>query len=254
MPMALLREALVALTYPLALTLAVLLVALVAWKLRWTRSAIALAVLALAWSGFWSVPRNSEMLRQSLENRYAVESEAALPNADAIVVLGGGGYTWINRPGVTLDGLKYSRLAQGARLYRAGRAPRVILSGGGEGGRTEARNMARGMEKFGVPRAALLLEERSNDTTTNARYTAELARRHGVHRILLVTSAVHMPRASLLFRRTGVEVVEVPVPEPMLGSGWADRWLPSPRALWRSGRALKEYAGLLALCVGGKTA
>ena len=48
-------------------------------------------------------------------------------------------------------------------------------------------------------------------------------------------------------------MVEVPVPEPTIGGSWADRWIPSPRALWRSGRALKEYAGILALCVGATT-
>ena len=77
-----------------------------------------------------------------------------------------------------------------------------------------------------------------------------LAHAQGVRRILLVTSAVHMPRASLLFRRNGMEVFEVPVPEPTLGGTWADQWIPSGRALWRSGRALKEYAGLVALCLG----
>ena len=250
-----LSEIVVALTFPLALTLALLALAGGVFALlKWKRVAFALAIVAIGWSAFWSLPRNAEWLRESLEDRYAVESPNVLPNADAIVVLGGGGYTWISRPGVTLDDLKYSRLAQGARLYIAGRAPRVILSGGGDGDRTEARNMARGMRKFGVPETALLLEERSRDTSTNARYTAEVARQHDIHRILLVTSGVHMPRASLLFRRTGVEVVEVPVPEPTFGGDWADRWLPSPRALWRSGRALKEYAGLIALCVGGKTA
>lgn len=251
--MDLLRQALVALTFPLALTLVGLVVACIAWHFRWRRVAGVVAVLAIAWSGFWSIPRNAEWLRGSLEDRHAVESEAQLPHADAIVVLGGGGYTWISRPGVTLEKLKYSRLAAGVRLYRAGLAPTVILSGGGVGGRTEARNMARGMRKFGVPDSALLLEERSYDTTTNARYTAALARANGIHRILLVTSGVHMPRASLLFRRTGIEVFEVPVPEPTIGGSWADRWIPSPRALWRSGRALKEYAGLFVLRAGVST-
>ena len=251
--MAFLREVAVALTFPLALTLLVLLVALVAWRLRWRRVSAVLAVLAIAWSGFWSIPRNAEWLRGSLQERHAFAPVEQVPAADAVVVLGGGGYNWLDRPGVTLESLKYSRLAQGARLYLAGRAPRVILSGGGEGLRTEARNMARGMRKLGIPDSALLLEESSRDTADNARYTAALAREHGIHRILLVTSAVHMPRASLSFRKAGVSVVEVPVPEPTIGGSWADRWLPSPRALWRSGRALKEYAGILALCVGATT-
>ncbi len=252
-----LRDIVVGLTFPLALTLVLLAVAGVVFALlKWKRVAFALAVLAIGWSAFWSLPGNAEWLRESLEDRYAAASPAVLPNADAIVVLGGGGYTWISRSGVTLDDLKYSRLAQGARLYIAGRSPRVILSGGGEGGRTEARNMARGMRKFGVPDNALLLEERSTDTTTNARYSAQIARAHGVRSVLLVTSAIHMPRASVLFRGAGLQVIEVPVPEPpsVRGDRWADRWLPSGRALWRSGRALKEYAGLMAACFERKTA
>jgi uncharacterized SAM-binding protein YcdF (DUF218 family) len=248
----LLREALVALTFPLVLTLAGLVVAAIVLRLGWRRTAVALAVLALGWSAVWSVPRNSEWLRQSLEQRHASEHEHALPTADAIVVLGGGGYTWVSRPGVTLADLKYSRLAAGARLYLSDRAPRVILSGGGVGRNTEARNMARGMQVLGVPQSALLLEERSHDTEDNARNVGVLAHRQGVHRILLVTSAVHMPRASLLFRRNGMEVVEVPVPEPTLGGSWGDQWIPSGRALWRSGRALKEYAGLVAVCLGAE--
>ena len=255
--MGLLRELVVALTFPLALTLVLLLVAAGVYVLlKWKGVALAVAIVAVGWSAFWSLPRNAEWLRESLEDRYAIASPNVLPNADAIVVLGGGGYTWINRPGVTLDDLKYSRLAQGARLYIAGRAPRVILSGGGEGDRTEARNMARGMRKFGVPQTALLLEERSTDTTTNARYSAQVARANGVRSVLLVTSAIHMPRASVLFRGAGLQVIEVPVPEPpsVRGDRWADRWLPSGRALWRSGRALKEYAGLVAACFAGKTA
>jgi uncharacterized SAM-binding protein YcdF (DUF218 family) len=254
--MGFLRDALVMLTFPLALTLAVMMVAALLYAMRWKRTAAGVAMLAIAWSAFWSLPRNAEWLRESLEDRYAAGAANTFPRADAIVVLGGGGYTWISRPGVTLDDLKYSRLAAGARLYQAGRAPRVILSGGGEGGRTEARNMARGMRKFGIPDGALLLEERSTDTATNARYTAAIAQANGVHSILLVTSAIHMPRASVLFRNTGIRVVEAPVPEPpsIRGSHWTDRWLPSGRALWRSGRALKEYVGLVAACFGAKTA
>jgi uncharacterized SAM-binding protein YcdF (DUF218 family) len=81
-------------------------------------------------------------------------------------------------------------------------------------------------------------------------FTARLARPRGIHRILLVTSSLHMPRASLLFREAGFEVVPVAVPEGSSADRWADRWLPTRRALWRSGRALKEYAGLLALHAG----
>lgn len=237
---------LVALTYPLGLSAALLLLAGLAFGLRHRRVAASLAALAVCWSVVWSVPAISDWLRQSLEDRHPVVAEAALPKADAIVVLGGGAYEWTLRTSADPDDLVNSRLAAGARAWRAGRAPIVILSGGrGRPGHTEAQNMAKAMARFGIPGSALLLEQRSRNTRDNAAFTAALAREHGMQRVLLVTSSLHMPRASLLFRNAGVEVVPVSVPEPESHRlGWGE-WLPSRSALWRSGRALKEYAGLL---------
>lgn len=248
-----LREALVALTYPPALSLLLCGVAVAcAALLRWRRLPLLLVSAAVAWSLLWSVPQSSEWLRRSLEDRHPVLAAEAAPRADAVVVLGGGGHVgWSRREGVTADELPYSRLAAGARLWLAGRAPRVVLSGGGENGHSEARGMARAIATLGVPERALLLEQRSTDTLGNAVYTAELARRHGIRRVLLVTSALHMPRAELLFRQAGLEVVPMPVPEPRISGGWTQRWIPRPRALWRSGRALKEYAALLQARLSG---
>ena len=240
----------VALTYPLTLSACVLAVAVLAWWFRRRPVAVALAAGAIAWSALWSVPLASDWLRATLAERTPpVATEAALPRADAIVVLGGGQYAWLRHRNVDPSLVERSRLASGARAWRDGRAPLVILSGGRSGGHglTEAGRMAEVIVRLGVPRSALLLEERSRDTADNARYTAELARQRHLRRILLVTSAVHMPRASLLFREAGLQVVPVPVPEGAPRLTWRERWLPSPGALWRSGRALKEYAGLLSV-------
>lgn len=244
------HDFIVALTYPPALSLCLLLAAALATALRWRRSAVALAGLALGWSLLWSIPWCSERLRATLERRYPPVEENALPRADAIVVLGGGSLRGVMRAdrGEALAS-DHSRLAAGARAWLAGRAPLMVLSGGGER-RSEAERMAVAVARLGVPRSAVLLEERSGNTRANALYTAELTATRGVQRILLVTSSLHMPRAALEFRRAGFEVLPVPVPEPKMDSGWK-AWLPNPHALWRSGRALKELAGLLALQLDG---
>ena len=80
-------------------------------------------------------------------------------------------------------------------------------------------------------------------------FTTELAEQRGIRRVLLVTSSLHMPRALLIFRETGLDVVAFPVSDRINRRTWKDRWLPTPGALWRSGRALKEYMGLLAVRV-----
>lgn len=238
-----LQDLVVSLTYPPTLSACLLACAGAGLLLRMRKAAAAIAIFAIAWSLIWSIPQASDGLRGHLESRYPVVAEAALPEADAIVVLGGGHYDWINRPGIRVDDLENSRAAAGARAWLSGRAPIVILSGGG----SEAHTMAAAIAKLGVPASALILEDRSRNTRDNAMFTAALAKPRGVRRVLLVTSSLHMPRASLLFRDAGVEVVPVPVPERAMRATWQDRWLPSFSALWRSGRALKEYVGLLAV-------
>ncbi len=243
--MAALRDFAVSLTYPLTLTLVLLAIAAVLGWLKWRRSARALAIIGLGWSVIWSLPVASESLRAQLEDRYPMVRESSeLPRADAIVVLGGGmHYSWMKQAEVDPDDLQSSRLAAGARAWLAGRAPVVILSGGGQGRITEAKRMANAIERLGVPHSAVVLEERSHDTDDNARFSVALAPGDPPH-ILLVTSALHMPRATLLFERAGARVVPVPVPEGRSRTTGPRRWLPSPRALWRSGRALKEYLAL----------
>jgi uncharacterized SAM-binding protein YcdF (DUF218 family) len=245
-----LRGLVVLISYPPVLSAWLLALALLALALRRARIAAGIALVAVVWTGLWSLPSASDWLRDTLEDRNPVVADARLlPKADAIVVLGGGDrYGWMARTDVDADELPYSRVAAGARAYEAGRAPLVILSGGRGGRQTEAEGMARAMQRLGVPASALLLEERSRDTRDNALFTAGLAQSRGVHHVLLVTSAVHMPRASLWFRDAGIAVTPVAVPEP---SPHVDdvRWLPSRAALWRSGRALKEYAGLVGALV-----
>jgi uncharacterized SAM-binding protein YcdF (DUF218 family) len=252
--MALIHAIVVWLMYPLALTACLLLAGALALGLRRKVWGVALIAAGLGWSALWSMPVVSDALRMSLERAHTAVPARDLPHADAIVVLaGGGGYARMDRDGLDLDDMHdSSRIAAGARAWFAGIAPVVILSGGvGPPRHREADNMARVIARLGVPRKALLLEGRSHSTRENALYTAQLARRHGIHRVVLVTSALHMPRASLLFREAGLDVIAQPVPEIADREDWLDRWLPSRRALWRSGRAFKEYAGLLGATLQG---
>jgi uncharacterized SAM-binding protein YcdF (DUF218 family) len=248
----LLAELVVSLTHPLTFSLWVAVAAVVVFLLGLRRLGVGVVVLAMAWSGLWSIPVASDWLRSLLERQHAVRDEATLPLSDAIVVLGGGGnYRWARQAYVDPDDLESSRLAAGARAWLAGRAPLIILSGGGEGTTSEAQVMARAIAKLGIPASALVLEEQSQNTADNARYTAELAERSGIGSVLLVTSSLHMPRAHMQFRRAGLEVVPVPVPELASRHAWTERWLPSRRALRRSARAFKEIAALVAVRVLG---
>jgi uncharacterized SAM-binding protein YcdF (DUF218 family) len=114
---------------------------------------------------------------------------------DAIVVLGCPSLAQLRR-----------RVEHGIRFYREGRAPVLLLSGGGNGPEPEAEIMRRIALAHRVPEIALLIEPRSRDTLGNARETALLLRAHGLRSVVLVSDRAHLPRATLLFRLAGVEV------------------------------------------------
>ena len=98
------------------------------------------------------------------------------------------------------------------------------------------------MEDFGVP--VMLTEEHSRTTAENAANVATLLREHGIHRILLVTHAWHMPRAMWAFKHSGIQAIPAPT-----GFITADDieypWLPNARALYEARLALHEIVGIL---------
>ncbi|AUB83856.1 YdcF family protein [Candidatus Thiodictyon syntrophicum] len=236
------------LAYPLGLSLTLCLLGLLLLALGRRRWGLGTLLVAVVWLGVWSLPAVSDALRQSLEGRFANLAVAELPVAEAAVVLGGA--IDAGPPGWPYPdlGSAADRVWQAARIYHAGKAKRLILSGGRlawQGERLpEAQAMGRLLADLGVPAAALVLEERSRNTRENALYSAELIRTLGIERVLLVTSALHMPRALASFRAAGVAAIPAPTDfEVMPQPAQALRWLPDAGALAGSTRALKEYLG-----------
>lgn len=112
-------------------------------------------------------------------------------------------------PGGTPSLALQRRARLGVELWRAGRAPRVVFTGGlGEHAPTEARAAADFARGLGLPESAMILEERSTSTEENARFAAALLAEQAVpaERVLLVTDGYHTLRAERVFRRFFPEV------------------------------------------------
>jgi len=228
---------------PLAIALAI---GLLAWWQAWRkqrRSAVCWLALATTWLLVWSSMPFYAWFGFQLERQYPPQRAEEMPSADAIVILGGG---MAAAPGLLpypdMNG-SADRVWHAARLYRAGKAPIVVPAGRGE--ELASRPL---LLDLGVPATAIHVETESQNTAENARFTAALLRQLGCHRILLVTSAWHMRRAQLLFARTGLEVIPAATDhEAMLvraGLNWSlPNLLPSPDALNRNTAILKEYIG-----------
>lgn len=244
------------LVYPLDSGLLLMVVGLCGFALGWRRWAGTCLVTGTLWLWLWSMPLASIVLRGSLEQRYPPVAVTDLPQADAIVVLGGV-IEGRQPPRLEPDlGAPADRVWHAARLYLAGKAPRIVISGGNIPGQdqpeSEAEVMAEFLRALGVPPTALILEPRSINTRTNAACSKSLLDQLGLRRILLVTSALHMPRAMQTFRAYGVEVIPAATDyEAVHRHRSIFALLPDALTLDGSGRAIKEYAGLVAFGVMG---
>jgi uncharacterized SAM-binding protein YcdF (DUF218 family) len=234
---------------PLGLATILFIVALFLFRRARVARILAIGGVAILW--IFSTRIVSQALLVGLESQipgYTVENA---PQEPVIIVLGG----FIRAASGTRAHGKLTeagdRLLQGFRLYRAGKAPLILVSGGevpmlGKGSETEADAARTVLLEWGVPDAAILVEKQSKSTMENARFSRDMLAVRGIKRALLVTSAAHMPRAVGVFRKAGLEVS--PSPADFL-TGWAQpdlpfRILPDPEALNQSNIALHEYVGL----------
>jgi len=233
------------LLHPLTQALLLLALALLLLLLRRQRSAFCSLALGLGWLYLCSTAGFADYLMGTLEDDFPPRAMSATPEAGAIVVLGGAirGDTHMG----TLGDLNQQadRLVYAAALYKAGKAPRLLLTGGGaDGTRSEAEIMRDLLQVMGVPARAMLLEDKSRDTHQNALYTAVMLNKLGIQRVLLVTSAFHMRRAEALFRGQGLEVIPAPTDyQRLVAPVSVPRWLPSVGDLWQSTNALHEILG-----------
>ncbi len=242
--------------YPLGLACLLLGIALiVAWKYP-QRVAIpigtALIILLLASNGWVE-----KLAIKSLEWEHIPQTE--LPTAEAIVILGGAVRATVSpRPFVEVNEAG-DRVIYGAKLYRDGKAPLIIASGGrinwrGGGDQAESTDMATLLEFFGVPKTAILEDKTSLNTRENAVNVQKILQERQIKQVLLVTSAMHMKRSILIFRHLGMDVIPAPTDfllvERDLGepvSSWESiilNILPDSDRLQDFTRVLKEYVGI----------
>ena len=237
------------LLYPLGLALTSGLIALLLGLFRKTRGlAWLLALLGVAELWAASTPLAADYLLGSLERYYPPQAVTGYPHVQAIVVLGGG-VEGIKPPRKTFDvNASGDRILYAARLYHAGKAPSILVSGGSlpwQEMPAEAAAMRFFLEELGVPARAVLMESSSRNTHEDAAFSKALLEAKNIRKILLVTSAWHMPRAAAVFRKTGLEVVAAPTDYHVVErSRTFFDWLPDAKSLHRSTIAVKEYVGL----------
>jgi len=237
-----------ALIYPIGFISMLIFLRLLFWRTRLFAPLLSfLIVVVLLLS---SNPIVSNYLANSLEEHHPQQNIDDIVVHDAIIVLGGG----VRLPSApakhTQIGLGTDRLWYAVRLYKAGKASKIILTGGNLfsqiGLRSEAYYARELLQEWGVPWSAILVESISRNTHENKDKLETLLAESDISSALLVTSALHMPRAFPIINKLPIAVTpasaDILVRVTYLPTVF--KWLPSARALSLTTASLHEYYGI----------
>jgi len=207
----------------------------------------AIILLAIALFLLLSTGAGARWLSAPVEQRSLPIASVAGSGAQAIVILGGGRlYTAPEDDGRDIPGRQtLIRLRHGAKLQRQTGLPIMVSGGAPDGaGESEAALMARSLrEDFRVP--VKWTEDGSDNTAQNAQLSKEQLQQAGITRVLLVTDALHMPRAKAIFAKTGLTVIAAPTGFVGQKTLTADDFIPNAKALEISHYVLHERLGTL---------
>ena len=147
------------------------------------------------------------------------------------------------------------RIIHAIELYKQGIVKKMIITGGSGSvlfpELKESGKLADLAKMAGVPPTDIILEDQARNTAENAIYTAKLI--DNKDKLLLVTSAFHMRRASACFKKTGLEVDVFATDLYASPLTYApDDWLfPSVGAIHIWHILVKEWAGMIAYKIKG---
>ena len=196
----------------------------------------------------------SHALYQNHQEKYSPVPVQDSPFAEAIVLLSG--EVEVPLPPRAESQIGGNRLLHTFRLYKAQKAPIIIISGGNVFPQGDLASEASYIEdilvEWGIPRSAILFEGKSRNTYENAVETFKVLREEKIDTILLVTSSLHMPRAIATFRSAGIDAIpsSSSIAVRPMQPGILD-WWPSLSGLGKIQAVMHENLGIFVYRVRG---
>lgn len=235
---------------PLPVFWILLVIAFILYRRRKIKASRYLAFTTLIWLLLVSTPFIPNLLVKSLEKQFETFSAAEMITTEKtvhILVLGCGHTNDERLPANNqLSVAALGRLAEGIRLHRQIQGSIIITSGSrGKEEKPQSTVLAEAAVLLGVEPNHIMQQTLPENTQQEA---AEYKRIFGGStQLILVTNAVHMPRAMYLFCQAGLD----PIPAPtnhLIKKGSKHNycsWIPAAGNIRKMEIAIHEYAGML---------
>lgn len=215
---------------------------------RWPRLAGTVAIAVSLLLITLQSPPVANALLASLERRTAYLQ--TLPADTAAVLVLGNGHIFAEEraPNARLMGTALSRISEAVRLWHTQPESLLITSGASHRSPiSHARAMADMARQLGVPAERIVELDTTRDTideiTAAAALVNQLPATSGMSpRLVVVSSATHLPRAALMLKNSGITYSLAPTDYLELDAPWyrLDGYF-----LYSADRAIHEYVGML---------
>lgn len=190
------------------------------------------------------------LMISALENRYDSFSQRVKPNGNKplhILVLGGGHTSDARLPATNqLSVGALARLVEGIRIHRLHPESRLILSGyPGKDPVSNAQIMFEAALLLGVE--ATNMDTIPQPENTRQEAMAYLQKFGNQNPLIIVSTATHITRAMIWFRKAGLNPIPAPTHHSIKKSSASRQlwWLPDPGNIILTDRAIYEYAGII---------
>ena len=195
----------------------------------------------------FATPVLSEAIFKYVEKGQLRKDITKVPKADAIVVLGGMFNYVKTENGGRNEWADPDRFFGGVELYKAGKANQLIFTGAKmpwaeKDQETEGESLKKYAIEMGVPDSAIKISGLVTTTEDESKEVRKLLPQS--NKILLVTSAYHMPRSKSLFERQGFDVIAFPVDSKVSFEATTILdYLPEADSFKKSETAIRELIG-----------
>ncbi len=150
------------------------------------------------------------------------------------------------------------RLWQTITLYKKGKIKKILISGDSgyviRKGLHEADQLKAVLVEWGIPSKDILVENKSKNTYENAKYSAEILKKQFKgKKFLLITGAIHMPRAAACFKKQNLKFDTFPTDHYYIKSNETtlDEFMPSVNSFYMWDVYMKEVVGYSVYAVKG---
>ncbi len=168
------------------------------------------AMLAMVILLITSSPIVSNQMLIYIEGQELKKSIEDFNTVDSIVVLSGMITPIMTNHGIAYEWEDPDRFFGGVDLLKAGKAKNIIFTGGIRPWQTkikpEGQVLAKIAAEFGVQISQIIVTKDVLNTQDEAKAVREILTQNNANKIILVTSAFHMPRALMIFQKEGIEV------------------------------------------------